>query len=122
MAAFRTLMALIFLVVVGYTVPVVARHGLGLLGIFFGDIAALGWPGQFNLDFLGLLLLSASWLAWRHHFSPDGLALGLLGLFGGAPVLTACLFGLSLRARTVAEVLVGPERLAVAGPGAARDG
>ncbi|NNL65668.1 MAG: hypothetical protein HKP30_05455 [Myxococcales bacterium] len=92
MTAFRVLLATIFLVIAVYTAVVVAEHGLGLLPIFFGDIAERGWPGQFNLDFMGFLLLSGFWLAWRHHFSPGGLGLGLMGFFLGAPMLTAYLF------------------------------
>ena len=91
MAAFRGLLATIFVAIAAYTSIVVANHGLGLLPVFFGDIAKMGWPGQFNLDFMGFLALSGFWLAWRHHFSPLGLALGVLGFFGGAPVLTAYL-------------------------------
>jgi len=84
---------------------------MGLLGVFFGDIARMGWPGQFNLDFLGLLTLSGLWLAWRHHFSPAGLALGVAGVFGGAPVLTAYLFVASLEAKgDPATLLLGRTR------------
>jgi hypothetical protein len=108
MTAFRILLALVFVVVVSYTVPVVARHGLGLFPIFFGDIAKLGWPGQFNVDFTGLLTLSGLWLAWRHHFSPVGLALGVLGFLGGAPVLTAYLLLASYSVNgDVAALLLG---------------
>jgi hypothetical protein len=63
----------------GHGALVAGREGLGLLPVFFGDIAALGWPGQFNLDVLFYLGLSAFWLAWRHHFSALGWVLGLLG-------------------------------------------
>jgi hypothetical protein len=111
MTAFRILLSLIFIGVASYTVPVVARHGLGLFPIFFGDIAKLGWPGQFNVDFTGFLTLSGLWLAWRHHFSPAGLALGVLGFLGGAPVLTAYLFVASLRANgDVATLFLGKTR------------
>ena len=68
-----------------------ANHGMGLLDVFFGDIAAMGWPGQFNLDFMGMLTLSAPWVAWRHRFSSAGLALGVLALFGGGLFLTTSL-------------------------------
>jgi len=70
-----------WLVIAGYTSVVVARHGLGLLPIFFGDMATMTWPGQFNLDFLSLLTLSGLWVAWRHRYSAAGLVLGLLALF-----------------------------------------
>jgi hypothetical protein len=110
-SAFRILLAFIFVSIAGYTAVVVANHGIGLLGVFFGDIAKMGWPGQFNLDFMGLLTLSGLWLAWRHHFSPSGLALGVLGVFGGAPVLTAYLLVASLQAQgDPAELFLGKVR------------
>jgi len=75
------------------------NHGPGLFTVFFGDIMTMEWPGQFNVDFLSFLTLSALWLSWRHHFSPAGIALGVLGFFGGGLVLTAYLFLASLEAR-----------------------
>jgi hypothetical protein len=111
MSAFRVLLAFIFIGIAGYTAVVIANHGMGLFGVFFGDIAEMGWPGQFNFDFMGFLILSGFWLAWRHQFSPPGLALGVLGFFGGAPVLTAYLFFASLQAKgDPAELLLGKAR------------
>ncbi len=115
MAAFRALLAAIFLVVVVYTIPVVANHGLfTLFGVFFGDMARMEWPGQFNLDFLGFLILSGSWLAWRHEFSPAGLALGVGGVLLGAPFLAAYLFLVSRQVDDGdwATLFVGPSRAA----------
>ncbi len=113
MTAFRVLLAVVGLAVVAYTVPVVAEHGLGLLPVFFGAMLELGWPGQFNVDFTGFLILSGTWLAWRHHFSPAGIALGVLGFFGGIPVLTTHLFVASLReGADAATLLLGPTRAA----------
>jgi hypothetical protein len=59
MMAFRTLLLGLWVTLAGYTVFVIARHGMGLLPIFFRDIATVSWPGQFNLDFLCFLVLSA---------------------------------------------------------------
>ncbi len=113
MAQFRILLVVIFLSVVAYTIPVIGNHGLGLFGVFFGDIAEMAWPGQFNLDFLGFLTLSGFWLAWRNDFTPKGLALGALGFFGGAPVLTAYLFFASRTANDDLRILLlGPTRAA----------
>jgi hypothetical protein len=113
MPAFRSLLVVLWLVLLAYTAVVVAKHGWGLLPVFFGDMAKLGWPGQFNLDFLCMLTLSGLWVAWRHHFSGAGLALGLLALFGGALFLTTYLFVVSLGARGEArEVLLGKARAA----------
>jgi hypothetical protein len=111
MIFFRLFLLTIFATVVVYTAVVVANHGLGLFPVFLGDIARMEWPGQFNLDFSGFLALSAFWLAWRHHFSPAGLALGVLGFFGGVPVLTGYLFLTSFAVeRDVGALLLGPVR------------
>jgi hypothetical protein len=105
------LLLVIFGTIVVYTAVVVSNHGLNLFPVFFGDIAKMEWPGQFNIDFSGFLTLSAFWLAWRHHFSALGLSLGVLGFFGGAPVLTAYLFIVSFRCSGDAGVLLlGPTR------------
>lgn len=111
MGTFRIILIALFATICGYTAIVIANHGFGLFAVFFGDIAAMGWPGQFNVDFTGFLTLSALWLAWRHHFSPVGIALGVLGFFGGAPVLTAYLFFASLDANgDTKELLLGKVR------------
>ncbi len=111
MTAFRVLLASIFVVIAVYTVFVVAEHGMELFSVFFGDMLKMGWPGQFNLDFFGFLVLSGFWLAWRNHFTPAGLALGVGGLFLGAPFLTAYLLFVSFRCDgDVRVMLLGPQR------------
>ncbi|NJN50481.1 MAG: hypothetical protein HC809_00445 [Gammaproteobacteria bacterium] len=113
MYAFRLLMIVIFVVISGYTAVVAAEHGLGLIPIFLRDIAALGWPGQFNVDFACFLVLSATWLAWRHQFSPAGLVLAVFGFFGGALFLSAYLLYMSLREKgDITAVLLGNRRTA----------
>ena len=118
--ALRGLLAVIFGVVVVYTAVVVSNHGVGLLPIFFGDITEMGWPGQFNVDFLGFLTLSALWLAWRHHFSLGGAALAVAGFFGGVPVLTMYLLVVSFRAGGDVRVMLLGERRAAGWPGKVR--
>ena len=113
MSQFRTLLAVLFTCIVAYTAVVITNHGFGLFGIFFGDIATMGWPGQFNVDFMSLLMLSGLWVAWRHNFSGAGLALGVLALFGGGLFLTAYLLVMIAQARgDVAELLLGKARAA----------
>ncbi len=80
---FRLFVFLLFVAIFSYTVVVVSRHGWGLIPIFFGDIQLLDWPGQFNLDFLCYLLLSALWIAWRHQFSGLGIFLALVASVAG---------------------------------------
>lgn len=106
MLAFRALLVLMIGVVLVYTGVVGATHGWNLAPIFFGDMVALNWAGQFNLDFSCLLVLSGLWLAWRNHFSAAGLVLGLLGAVGGSLILAPYLLFASVQARGDVKVLL----------------
>jgi hypothetical protein len=113
MLFFRLFLAVFLLTLSAYTAIVIANHGWNLLAVFFGDIAKMGWPGQFNLDFMGFLALSALWTAWRHNFSPAGLALSVVAFFGGMGFLTIYLLIESFRAKgDVRALLLGPARAA----------
>ena len=73
----------LFAIIAIYTIFVVASHGTWFLSTFVADILAVSWNGQFNLDFLGYLLVTALWVAWRHRFTPTGIGLGLIASVGG---------------------------------------
>jgi len=92
MAAFRIFMAVLFVAIAAYTGVTISNHGWNLIPIFFGDMATMAWPGQFNFDFLCFLLLSALWVSWRHNFSAAGFALGAIASVGGMLFLSAYLF------------------------------
>lgn len=106
MMAFRVYLALIILSLGVYTLIVGLNHGWNLLPIFFGDMAAMTWPGQFNSDFLSFLLLSGLWLAWRHQFSVGGISLGLLAVFGGMMVIAPYLLYASFMADGDVRILL----------------
>jgi hypothetical protein len=111
MTIFRLLLISIFTAITLYTAVVIANHGLNLLPVFFGDMAAFAWPGQFNLDFMCMLALSGLWVAWRHRFSGAGIALGLVAFFGGALFLSVYLLVESFRTKgNVAALLLGRQR------------
>jgi hypothetical protein len=111
MIAFRVLLVSIFALVLAYTGLVASAKGWNFLPVFFHDIFAVNWPGQFNLDFSCLLLLSGLWLAWRHQYSPLGIALGMLALVGGSPLLCTYLFIASIQAKgDVKVLLLGSDR------------
>jgi hypothetical protein len=112
MNLFRLLLSIIFVAVAGYTAVVVRSHGMGLLSVFFADIAKMQWPGQFNLDFLCMLTLSGLWVSFRHGFRAPGLLLGVCAFFGGALFLSVYLFVESLRAGgDVERLLLGDYRV-----------
>ena len=109
---FSGILVIVFLVIAAYTLVVIANHGLSLLPVFFGDMIRMQWPGQFNLDFMCMLLLSGLWVGWRHQFSVAGVELGLVAVFGGALFLSAYLLVESFRTKgDVRKLLLGTARV-----------
>jgi len=112
---FRLLLILIFVLLVSYTAVVISGSGINLLPSFFGDMLKMKWPGQFNLDFMFMLTLSALWTAWRHNFSRPGYALATLAFFGGSLFLSIYLLVLSWQTKgDMRRLLMGDVRAASA--------
>lgn len=108
MNTFRLLLFVILFSLSGYTAVVASEHGLNLLPVFFGDMAKMAWPGQFNFDFMCFLVLSATWVMWRNKFTPSGVILGVLAFFGGALFLSIYLLILSYKGSpSIQDILIG---------------
>jgi hypothetical protein len=104
----RILLITMIIGITVYTSIVGFNHGWNLFPQFFGDMIAMTWPGQFNLDFMCLLIFSGLWLAWRHNFSSIGILLGFLGLFGGTLFLAPYLLIVSFKAKgNMKKILLG---------------
>lgn len=113
MTLFRLFLFTIIVVIGVYTAIVIANHNMGLYPIFFGDMVEMNWRGQFNLDFLGFLIMSGVWVAWRHAFSAKGLILGFAAFNLGAPFLAAYLLVQTYRTKgDSAAILLGSARAA----------
>ncbi len=113
MTLFRLLLVAIIAIVGVYTALVIGQHGVNFLPAFFTDIAKMGWPGQFNMDFWSFLILASVWLMWRHHFSPVGLLFGLVICFGGALFLCSYLLIVIAKDKPdMAALLLGKKRVA----------
>lgn len=69
----------------------------------------MAWAGQFNFAFFCFLILSATCTAWRNHFSAPGLALALVALFSGIPLLTTHLLYLSYQTSGDIQVMLHGE-------------
>lgn len=111
MAAFRTYLIAALACIAGYTLHVGQNHGWGLLQVFFSQIAEMGWPGQFNLDFMTMLGLSGLWVAWRHGFTTGAIVLGVVAFFGGMMFLAPYLLWASAQADgDPARMLLGSRR------------
>lgn len=113
MMGFRLFLLACLLSILIYTGITISEHGWSLLPTFFGDMAAMAWPGQFNFDFFTFLLLSGLWTAWRNRFTPAGYALGLIAVFGGMLFLSIYLLVLSYRHQgDLSEIMLGPDQRA----------
>ena len=111
MTLFRVFLGVFLATLTVYSILVAANHGINLFIPFFDAIATMNWPGQFNLDFMGFLALSAIWVAWRNHFTPTALALSVLAFFGGMIFLPIYLFVLLAATRgCMVTTLVGNNR------------
>jgi ABC-type Fe3+-siderophore transport system permease subunit len=97
MAIFRAFLVLVTVGILGYTGVVGANHGWNLVPIFFGEMSAMTWSGQFNFDFMCFLVLSGIWTSWRSGFTPKGLALGTVAISFGIMFLAPYLLYLSYK-------------------------
>ena len=113
MPLFRLFLLACLITITVYTGVTIAHHGMNLMPVFLGDIAAMAWQGQFNVDFTCFLALSALWVSWRHQFSPGGLALGVAAFFGGMLFLSIyLLIHTSRSGGDVKTLLLGEARAA----------
>jgi hypothetical protein len=111
MLMFRIYLIAVLIVLLVYTGIVISTEGMNLFPVFFGDIAEMKWPGQFNMDFMFMLTLSALWTAWRNDFSAFGLGLAVVAFLGGMPYLTIYLSILiAATGGDMKVVLLGPTR------------
>ena len=82
----NSLKALLLLSTVGIyvvTALAISSGGWNWPAVYFGDVAALSWRSQFNVDFLVHLALLASWIFWREGSNLRGFAFGFLSVFLG---------------------------------------
>jgi magnesium-transporting ATPase (P-type) len=80
---FKTLLILQTITVLVYTLFTFRNEGVNLFQVFFYNITAVNWNGQFNIDFLSYLMLSASWIMWRNKFSSNSIFLGISAMVIG---------------------------------------
>lgn len=108
MTFFRIIWAGMFTSILIYTMGVISTHGMGFITPFFTAIRDGGWQGQFNSDFMGMLILSALWTGWRNGWGGKGIILALLALSFGAPFLCCYLLFLSFQPNADAgRILLG---------------
>lgn len=112
MSVLRVYLSLAFAIVAIYAVFSIATDGWNFFPILFENLAALGWSGHFNIDFLTYLWLSAIWIAWRHEFSAAGIGLALIGSIAGMLFFAPYLLVVSFRSGgDIKALLLGEGRV-----------
>ena len=110
MTGFRILLVLMFTTLLLYTTLVVLDSGVNFVTPFVGNIFDVGWQGQFNLDFMMLIMVTSLWIAWRHKFSLNGIAVALIWPVAGLMFLSMYLLVASYRANgNVSRMLLGDQ-------------
>lgn len=111
MTLFRIFLAALLIALLVYTLMVGAEHGWNFVPPFFAEIQAMTWQGQFNFDFMGFLLLSATWCAWRNDFSLSGWGLALLAATAGILFFSVYLLILSFQTKgDIQTMMLGARR------------
>lgn len=110
MLVLRVFAIFVFLVIAVYTALVVTHYGPFFLPTFVSDILSVSWSGQFNLDFMGYLLTSALWVAWRHGFSVAGIVLALIASVGGMLFFAPYLLYATVNGSDLRTVVLGVNR------------
>ena len=106
MNLFRLFLCVLFVSLLIYTLFTISNHGWNLLPVFFGNMKAMTWPGQFNFDFFGFLLLSGLWVSWRNNYTPTGIVLGSVAVFGGILFLSAYLLYLPFQTKGDTKLMI----------------
>ncbi len=111
---FNIIVVLLWIGLTAYSGVVVYNHGVDFVSVAIQIIAATGWSGQFALDFVCYLLLSALWVAWRHRFTASAWLLALAALVGGYLYFGLYLAVIGYRARGDVRAILLGERAASA--------
>lgn len=66
-----------------FTYFALSESGINWPAVAIGDILALNWRSQFDIDLVIHLLLLATWISWREGFSLKGHVFGVLSIVMG---------------------------------------
>lgn len=115
MRLFAVLSALAWAGLIVVSWQAIAAMGAGAAGdVFFADLAH-PWRAQFNLDFLGHLVLMATWIFLRTPNKILGFAMGILAVVGGGAFTFAYIAIAIIRSDgDLGRFLLGPRRATLA--------
>lgn len=104
----RSLLVVLSLGVLSYTLVAFSNEGPNLFPVFLNDALSGTWRGQFNVDFTSYLILSGIWIMWRNKFKPSSIVIGMVASIVGIIVFAPyVLYLLTKENGDVRKVLVG---------------
>lgn len=83
MTTLRAFLVVSTLTIYLFTVFAVYAQGINWPAVAIGDLVALNWRSQFDIDFIIHLLLLATWISWREGFSLKGHMYAVLSIVMG---------------------------------------
>ena len=111
MAMLRFFLLVSTILIYVYTYFAVAAQGINWPAVAFGDILALNWRSQFDVDFVIHLLLLATWISWREGFSMKGHVFGFLSIvMGGMFSFPYLLYAIYVAKGDPKRILLGDHR------------
>lgn len=106
--ALKALLSIQTLSILVYTVYVGMNSDWSFIKVALDNITALNWNGQFVLDFSCYLVLSATWIMWRNHFSWKSIVIATFAAILGIVFLAPYLFILLITEKgDIKRVLTG---------------
>ena len=108
--ALRGILITLLIALVIYTFFTIQKDGFNFFAKAFGYLQSMEWSGQFSLDFLCYLILSALWVAWREGLTGQAYLLALLASVGGFLFLSVYLLILIGKSNgNIKQVLLGKQ-------------
>lgn len=107
-AFFKLLLISQTIILLAYSFSAYQTEGGNLFDVFIANIIALNWSGQFNLDFLCYLVLSAIWIMWREKFTTKSIFVGVIAIIFGIVFFAPYLLSIIIKQNgNVKKVLIG---------------
>lgn len=105
---FKILLVILTLATLIYTYFTMQIDGVDFLSATIDHLKSMRWEGQFTLDFLTYLILSALWVMWRGMFTIQSIILGIIASIFGILFFAPYIFYLLTKENgDIRKVLIG---------------
>lgn len=104
----KSLLIIQTLLIITYTTFIINLSGSNFIKTGIENILALGWNGQFTLDFSCYLFLVSLWILWRNKYSFYSFLLSLVAFTMGIIFFAPYIFFLIVKEKgDISKVMIG---------------